>query len=108
MDALEFLKAKEKMCRMHPVCIDCPVKGMDCVGFGSDATNFEKLVQVVEEWSREHPRKTRQDEFLKVFPNANLVNGLLIFCPHCIDEAFECKSSDCFKCRNNYWMQEVE
>lgn len=109
MDALEFLKARRRLCNKHLTCEGCPAEGINC-GCDSGGTDaeYEKLIQVVEEWSRKHPVKTRQTEFLKLFPNANLVNDTLIFCPHCIDEAFECKSSDCFKCRNNYWMQEVE
>ncbi len=111
MDALEFLKAKEKMCRMHPVCIDCPAKGMDCVGFDSDATNFKKLVQVVEEWSQERPAKTRQSVFLERYPNATMDGGVL-FCPKNVDKTYSpilgCRASDCCDCCRDYWMKEVE
>ncbi len=108
MDALEFLKANEKMCS-----IDCPAKGMDCVGFDSEATNkdFEKLVQIVEELRREQPVKTRQSMFLKMFPNATMDGGVL-FCPKNVDSTYSptcgCRASDCSDCCRAYWMQEVE
>ena len=120
MDALGFLKAKEKMCRMHPVCIDCPAKGMDCVGFDSDATDFEKLIQIVGEWSREHPRKTRQDEFLKLFPNSKIKNGCLDICPRLVNfDEYTSKKEDaacihvrdhigCDRCKSDFWNEEVE
>lgn len=42
----------------------------------------------IEQWSREHPRKTRQDVFLKQWPNAAVYGG--------------------GDCRREFWMQEVE
>ena len=78
----------------------------------------EEAVAIVEKWSKEHPRKTRQSEFLKMFPNAQIFEGVLKIEPcELIDSKLnseECHSYDefglsgCYECRKNYWLEEVE
>lgn len=73
----------------------------------------EKAVEIIEEWSAEHPAKTRQSEFLKMFPNAKMRDGAIIIDPCEINitnaESKMCeKYSDCNECRLNYWLSEVE
>ena len=109
MDALEFLKAKREMCSMYNLCENCPAKDHKCqCGEGSSDEDFEKLIQVVEKWQREHPVKTRQSVFLEMWPNANLTRGIIAICPLEIDSTVECGKVSCFDCIRNYWMQEVE
>ena len=113
MDAVKFLKEKERMCREHD-CFDCPLgKKNNVRGFGCPALENqypETAIAIVEQWSREHPIKTRQGEFLKMFPNAQtLRNGALIVCPKLIDSEYEinCDGS-CIDCRKEYWLESVE
>ncbi len=73
----------------------------------------EKAVEIIEEWSAEHPAKTRQSEFLKMFPNAKMRDGAIIITPCEINimnaESKMCKNfSGCNECRLNYWLAEVE
>ncbi len=78
----------------------------------------EEAVSIVEKWSKEHPRKTRQSEFLKMFPNAQIFEGVLKIEPcELIDSKLnseECHSYDefglsgCYECRKNYWLEEIE
>lgn len=75
----------------------------------------EKAVAIVERWAKDHPRKTRQSEFLKMFPRADVaVDGMITFCPESMDSEFECllkKGGDrgrCTGCRKKYWLEEVE
>ena len=75
----------------------------------------EEFVAIVEKWSTEHPIKTRQSEFLKMFPNAKISSsGVLAVCPMHIDtEAIDtCNlinlNDSCEKCRKEYWLAEVE
>ena len=43
----------------------------------------EKSVQIVEQWAKEHPIKTRQSQLLRMFPNAmiNESDGVLCITP---------------------------
>mgnify|MGYP004514926913 CR=1 FL=1 len=68
------------------------------------------LVEMVKEWAKENPVKTRQDEFLKLFPNAPFDNhGVILICPYDIDKNFKCcDSNSCVDCTRDYWMQGVE
>lgn len=114
MDAVEFLKEKERMCNKCSACSGCPVDKknngfyMDCEDLAIE--NPEEFVAIIEKWSAEHPVKTRQSEFLKMFPNAQtLQNGALAVCPKVID--LECGmncNSSCKDCRKEYWLTEVE
>lgn len=71
----------------------------------------EEVVAIIEKWSNEHPIQTRQSEFLKMFPNAKIVNGHINICPKDADSKLRglisCENS-CTKCKDQYWLAEVE
>lgn len=118
MDAVEYLKAWTRMCYKHnPYCKECPIgkevhrRSSSCRTFEND--NPEEAVEIVEKWAAEHPKKTRQSEFLKMFPNAKLGDsGILWFFPCDIDTSYkhskECDNVQCWDCRKKYWLAEVE
>ena len=56
------------------------------------------------------PKKTRQDEFLEMFPNAKKRKDILTICPDDVDVDYNvCESYPaCEECRRDYWLQEVE
>ena len=119
MDAVKFLKEEDRMCDKYKyssdhTCSDCPChskrNGTDEICISLRKTDHAKYVEIVEKWSKEHPAKTRQGEFLKIFPNANLTNlGILKICPTDVDKDMECiEGEDCFYCRKAYWLAEVE
>lgn len=69
----------------------------------------------VEQWSKEHPRKTktRQDVFLSVYPNAkmNKRSRTVDVSPCFVDKSWSangCPNNDCAVCRRQFWMQEAE
>ena len=115
MDAVEFLKKKRRMCSGGN-CDRCSLQ------VGNNGTDYgcrtfvekypEAAVAVVEKWSAEHPAKTRQSEFLKMFPNAKIERGVVDLCPKYTDHTFkvpeECSVIGCNNCRKEYWLSEVE
>lgn len=120
MDAVEFLKAKNRMCREYGElpedCFACPI-GNDSGGCQAGVLENQKvteemLVQIVKKWSAEHPAKTRQSEFLKMFPNARLdEDGKLPLNPCNVDSRYMPKRGcviACSDCRKEYWSEEVE
>lgn len=113
MDVVEFFSEFRRMCKSTSDCTKCQYHGDKC----DNATDlFEKTVAMVEQWSKEHPRKTRQSVFLEQWPEARIGNsGVLQVCPMCISAAHrdsngECKNPEklCIDCRREFWMQEVE
>ena len=71
----------------------------------------DKANEIILKWCEEHPIKTRQDEFLKMFPNARIdVNGALSICPKCVNKDFSCQTSEkrCISCCKEYWLAEVD
>ena len=111
MDALEFIKERNRMCRSFGgSCNGCPAdKNICCSAFAWQ----EELVAVVEKWSKENPRKTRQSIFLEQYPNAKCVDGVVLFCPKLIDTCSTCPIDanidiDCPDCRREFWTQEVK
>lgn len=79
----------------------------------------DEAVAIVEQWAKENPKKTRQSEFLKLFPDARLFDGVLAIDPCKINssrfDSKECRTySDefgvlsCDKCREQFWNEEVE
>ena len=117
MDAVEFLKARSRMCNDNVCEGDCPLFYC-CNDRIND--NMVKLVSIVEQWAKEHPVKTRMSEFLKMFPNARIESdGMPSICPIVVDKRYHNKDDDalfcivrdeekCRKCRRDFWLKEIE
>ena len=115
MDAVMFVKEWKRMCRSSKTCLSCSIgksAGVSTVCSNVVKKEPEKYVAIVEKWSAEHPIKTRQSEFLKMFPNADVQNDIIRICPNKLDQnsvtSEECSRSGCFECRKKYWFVEVE
>ena len=113
MDAVEFLKARSRMCNDNVCEGDCPL--FYCCNDRID-DNMVKLVSIVEKWAKEHPAKTRQSEFLKQWPDAEIGGDGLPSIAPCqlykdIEEKDEngvcCKNCGCAECRRDFWLKEI-
>ena len=125
MDAVEYIREAKRLCKSRSVCKsasgNCPLldENGHCTATVDICTadiikKAEKAIQIVEQWSKAHPvktRKTRQSEFLKRFPNAKLdIDGVLAIRPCDIDS--KCCTDDdylrkCGACAGEYWLTEV-
>ena len=67
-------------------------------------------VEYVEQLDDMHPIKTRQSEFLKLFPNAQTDSGCLNACPMDVfgNMGINCNKRTCFECKKEFWLAEVE
>lgn len=103
MDAIEFVKQLRRMDknvpRKYSVFDDSP----------------EDVITEVEQWSKEHPYKTRQSVFLEQFPSARIDSRAVIYvCPADAYGDKVCPKNEenfhmlCCDCRRNFWSQEVE
>lgn len=121
MDALKFIEERNRMCDQYwqedGDCDGCPlVYTRECNEMRNMVDDsgkaIGKVVEIVEQWSREHPRKTRQDVFLEQWPNCMMGDdGIVGMCPRNIDKMYACNGlafAGCPDCRRNFWMQEVE
>lgn len=118
MDAVKFLKERQRMCDSLFGCEGCPANSQEnglgeCfVGIKSKYAP-EQQIEIVDKWSKEHPRKTRQSVFLEQYPQADIDNiGLLVMCPKRISADIrvtaDCMRQRCSDCRREFWMQEVK
>lgn len=101
-----------RVCKVNMgYCKDCPLQHKGCdVNRNLSLEEVDELNEAILEWCNEHPVKTRQDKFLEMFPNAQLLdNKALTVCPRDIDKTFNtnCRKS-CMDCRRSYWLAEVE
>lgn len=113
MDAVEYVKELRRICKSHPACNVCPLNSKFCY-IANMCEDAEKAVKIVEQWAKEHPVNTRQSEFLKRFPKADLTRLL----PCVIEKdkrAMRCAKYSCFSnpnycgmCRDDYWNEEVD
>lgn len=117
MDALEFVRERNRMCKSFgdgEGCMSCPFykEGNRCMAI----LWKEEIIPIVEKWSKENPRKTRQSVFLEQYPDTIIDSyGVLGFCPTSISAAHRdsngaCKDPErlCRECRKEFWSQEVE
>lgn len=81
MDALEFIRERNRMCKSFGRCCN------------------ERL------------RKTRQSLLLEQYPYARSDDGVIMICPKMLDTSFSCPlddNIDCSACKREFWMQEVK
>lgn len=118
MDALAFLRERKRMCNSYKCCVGCPLVESHCiVSSATSDEDFKKMTDVVEQWSKEHPRKTRQSVFLEQWPDAIIGDDGLPEVGPCQlraglihgDSVDDCENRGlCTECRREFWMQEVE
>ena len=104
-----------RMCKhFDDNCQECPMfykqteTGLSCEDL---IRHFpDKANEIILNWCKEHPVETRQDKFLKMFPNAALLNKILKICPEEIDivSGIDCGKQSCYTCRKNYWLAEAK
>lgn len=107
MDAVEFYKAFKRMCNKTD-CKDCL---LDQKCRPSANVEPEEVVELVEEWAKDHPIKTRQSEFLKMFPKVPMKDDVIDICPTTVvkglKNAEHCNHILCKDCRKAFWLMEV-
>ena len=114
MDAVEYVQQRDRMCDDYVNCGDCPASNYDVC---SSLNAIPKMFPIVEQWVKAHPEKTRQSEFLKMWPDAEIGDdGLPSIAPCQLNvELLQCESQDdceergvCGKCRCDFWLKEIE
>lgn len=121
MDTVEFFKTVNRLCKNRsraecPICKKSKIKDM-CMVMRTvmlgDASveSIEKMISIVEQLAKDHTVKTRQSEFLNMFPNAQIdTYGALTIRPCSIEKGLcsKCTTlSDCVDCRREYWLTEA-
>lgn len=120
MDAVEFYKSMKRMCYSGEMCEKCPLyNNFSEMGSVCDVLlhikdeKASRVKSIVEQWAKDHPVKTRQSEFLKQFPNADLTrlqpcmiekDKRPMWCGKYADFG---ANGCCDECRNDYWNEEV-
>lgn len=105
MDAVKFLQERNRMFLSGGAT---PSIGLE------DDFDPVVVVEIVEKWSEQHPRRTRQSVFLEQWPEAEIDKcGDLMLCPKrisadCRNRYGNCTKRLCSDCRREFWMQEVE
>lgn len=106
-----FFAEWERMCQRFS-CGNCPleeiIEGKPCSFWAKRKP--EDIIKAIQVWSDEHPIKTRQSEFLKMFPDAKINDGSLDICPKLLDIKFEnCPAKEgCDACKKEYWLEGME
>lgn len=71
MEAFDFLKEAQRMCKSYPYCEGCPLKNfacglVRCLEKHTDA-DMRCVTKVVEQWSKEHHIITNRMKIREVF-----------------------------------------
>lgn len=112
MDAVELLKEINKICENCLDCGKCPLIDWCNENLYSLSKDPKKVIEVVEKWITEHPKKTRQAKFLELHPKTAVLGGVINIKPCYIDKYYHPRQNrcvvDCYLCRKEYWFTEVE
>lgn len=115
MDAMEFFKARKRMCKATK-CASCKLGHMQggcCIAPETEKIDAcEEAIAIVEQWAAEHPVKTLQSVFLKMLPGAAIdkMDGCLTLnpCNFYPKMREECSGKLCHECKKAFWLVEVE
>ena len=107
MDAVEFLDKVDRLSKRGSTEEKMRYNDYRTAGDNTWAVKF------VEQWDAEHPVKTRQSEFLKLFPNAPIYTNThnVALDPCLVDTTLRghCPTGrGCDICRREFWLAEVE
>ena len=112
MDAVEFLRDFRRMCESYGTegCTGCKLENIPCAVTECDC-DHKKIIQIVEEWTKEHPAKTRLSEFVKIFPNYQKKEdstGVPMECIKIFDQRESCTFKSCIECQKKFWLTPIE
>lgn len=80
MDAVKFINEMNRMCKSHDdVCTDCPLMNSICPVNDFDV-EAEKVVPIVEKWSREHPLVTNGQKIVELMTGERCIERI----PYCV------------------------
>lgn len=104
MDAVEFLDKVDRLSKRGSTEEKMRYNAYRVAGDNTGA------VEYVEQLDDMHPIKTRQSEFLKLFPNAQTDSGCLNACPMDVfgNMGINCNKRTCFECKKEFWLAEAE
>lgn len=108
MDAVRFLKEMKRMCKFYESCDECSLKNNQfntCLPSpaGIVLDFVPDMVNAVEKWSKEHPQKTRLDDFKEKFPN--FIQNEIGY-PQMLPKSLGyCGAQDCLEC--DYFIEQV-
>lgn len=120
-----MLKKYARMCIKAPSCSECELtQVMKSYHFQGDCMDFilekyEIATETINLWDKKNPIKTRQNVFLKQYPNAKIKDKILNIYPCSINSTLEhndiCKKlknkygdDSCDQCRKMYWSEELK
>lgn len=114
MEFKEFCKKYMRMCKSYENCEGCPRDYKGCLDFGVELDELDELENDVEQWSKEHPQRTRLQDFREKYPNAEVYpDGQPVICcarlgyrKYC-GESFDDNHEE-FKICFNCWNMPVE
>ena len=105
MDAVKFLKTKNRMCKTKVLCKNCPLDAYKSECDTIDVEDFKliKIVSIIEQWDKENPAKTYKDDFLEKFPKAVIAENI---CRYHVYKTGGCDgfTGDCELC----WNEPIE
>ena len=118
MNAVKFIKERDRMCRFYHHagdCYQCPAKDCECSAL-EGMVDDDNIVTIVEEWSAAHPIKTRQDVFLEQWPETMIGDdGMLQIDPCVVSATHRNKyggcaimKRKCADCRREFWTKGVK
>lgn len=99
-----------RICKQSTKCSQCLLRKFCADQRDMFSNDIDKANEIILNWCEEHPTKTRQSEFLKMYPNAVLDDDKVIsICPENIDieNGINCGKQSCDTCRKNYWLAEA-
>ena len=109
MDAVEFYRQFARYCSSS-YCSECTIVE-SCKTKGKDGRDADKIVRTIEQWAKDNPIKTRQSEFLKIFPNVQIQDDVIQVCPKAISCNYRSKENcyeiNCCDCKRKFWLTEM-
>lgn len=86
-----------RLCASFEKCNQCVLHKFCADQRNIFSNDIDKANEIILKWCEEHPIKTRQSEFLKMFPNAMKDGDVINIDPCVVDETLHLAST-CWEC----------
>lgn len=119
MEVKDFVYNLKRICKYYGgICNSdiggekkvCPLNNYNC---HMVRDMEDEVFDIVENWTKEHPAKTRQSELLKHYPYAKMWEdeSFIGVCPKQLCNIYQCgneRGQTCYECCREYWGEVVE
>ena len=93
----------KRLCSFYGRCDTCPLGVFNNESVCPHFNKVKEVNDIILKWTKTHPKKTRETDFLEKFPNSKPIE----ICPQAMGDITKCPPMFCDDCKIKYWTEGI-